>query len=163
MKNRKYIIALLAAGGLLAFGPAMLAQNSTNTPPAGAPPSGAPAGPRGPSADRMLQRMTTQLNLTPDEQAKIKPIIENQIQQMNTLRQDTTLTPAQRRSEMMALRQQIMTNMQSVLTSDQYSQYQQMMTRRRPMMSPGSTNAPAGGGFGGGQPGGPPPANPPQQ
>jgi Spy/CpxP family protein refolding chaperone len=145
--NTKNIVALMALGGAMSFAPALLAQDASTNAPAGAPPAAAPGGGgqmRGQNADQMIQRLTTRLNLTPDEQAKVKPIIEDEMQQMTTMR---SLAPEDRRAKMMALRQEVMTNMQAVLTPDQFTQYQQMTQRRRPGMGPGGpggiTNAPA--------------------
>jgi protein CpxP len=144
--NTKNIVALMALGGTMAFAPALLAQDASTNAPAGGPPAGAPGGGqmRGQNADQMVQRLTTRLNLTTDEQAKVKPIIENQMQQMMAIRQDQD--PQDRRTKMIALRQETMTNMETVLTSDQFAQYQQMMQRRRPMGQGGpggNTNAPS--------------------
>ncbi len=143
--NTKNIVTLMALGGMLAFAPALLAQEASSHAPAGGPPAGGPGGQmRGPNVDQMVQRLTTRLNLTPDEQAKVKPIIANQMQEMVALRQDQD--PQDRRTKMIAIRQEVLTNMQAVLTSDQFAQYQQMMQRRRPMrpgVPGGNTNAPA--------------------
>jgi len=153
--NTKNIVALMAMGGMLAFAPSLLAQDASTNAPAGAPPAGAPGGGqmRGQNVDQMVQRLTTRLNLTADEQAKVKPILANQMQEMAALRQDQD--QQDRRTKMMAIRQEVMTNMQAVLTSDQFTQYQQMMQRRRPMGQGGpggNTNAPV-----------PPPTTPPPQ
>ncbi len=153
--NSKKIMAMLAVGGSLAFGPALLAQDSTNTPP---PPPAAQGGQmRGQNVDRMVQMLTTRLNLTADEQTKIKPILQSQADQINALRQDSTLTPQDRRAKMMAIRQSTASQLQGILTPDQFTQYQQMMQRGRRGMGPGGpggTNAPAAT---------PPTTPPPQQ
>ena len=143
--NSKNIVALLAVGGVLTLAPSLLAQPTPTNAPAGAPPAGVAGGGQmhGPNVDLMLQRLTTRLNLTPDEQAKVKPILENQIQQMMAMR---SVAPQDRRAKMIALREETMTNMEAVLTPDQFVQYQQMTPLRRPMQQGG----PGGpGGFGG--------------
>ncbi len=40
------------------------------------------------SADQRLEMLTKQLNLTSDQQQQIRPILENESQQMQTLRSD---------------------------------------------------------------------------
>ena len=149
----------MALGGAMSFAPALLAQDASTNAPAGRAltPAAQGGAPRGQNADQMVQRLTTRLNLTADEQAKVKPIIEDEMQQMAALR---SMAPEDRRAKMMALREETMSNMQAVLTPDQFTQYQQMAPRgRRPGMGPGgNTNAPAGG-----PPTGTPPPPPPQQ
>ncbi|HEY3763153.1 MAG TPA: hypothetical protein VGN23_15515 [Verrucomicrobiae bacterium] len=146
--NTKNIVALMALGGAMAFAPALLAQDtSTNAPAGGTPPPPAVGGgqQRGPTADQMLERLTTRLSLTADEQTKVKPILEKQMQEMSALSSDQDRQD--RRTKMMAIRDETMTNMQVVLTPDQFTQYQQMTQRRRPGMgggAGGNTNAPAG-------------------
>lgn len=154
--NSRNIVALMALGGTMAFAPALMAQDTSTNTPAGGPPAAAPGGQmRGPSADQMVQRLTTRLNLTADEQTKVKPIVEKQMQEMAALRDDQD--QQDRRTKMMAIRTETASNMQAVLTPEQFTQYQQMAPRgRRGGMGPGgNTNAPAGG------PPGAPPA--PQQ
>lgn len=157
--NKVQIIALLAVGGLLALTTTVLAQDSTNTPPAAGPPAGGHPGGgrmmRAPNIDRMVERLTTTLDLTNDQPAQVKAILEAQYQQINTVRTNTSLAMDDRRSQLMAIRKDSMDKMQAVLTPDQFTQYQQMTMRRRPRPNPGGTNSPAG------PPTTPPP--PPQQ
>ena len=113
--NSKNIVTLLALGSMLAFAPSLLAQPTPTNAPAGAPPAGVAGGGQvhGPNVDLMLQRLTTRLNLTPDEQAKVKPILENQMQQM-------VLCVASRRKiagrKSWLLRQEMATNFEAILT-----------------------------------------------
>ncbi|HEY1662420.1 MAG TPA: hypothetical protein VGI03_08380 [Verrucomicrobiae bacterium] len=141
--NRKNIIAMLAVGGSLAFGPALLAQDSTS-PSTNTPPANVQGGQmRGQSVDQMLQRLTTRLSLTADEQTKVKPILQSQIDQIGAVRKDSSLSSDDARAKMKAIRQDIMNQMQAVLTPDQFTQYQQMAQRGRRPGGAGGTNAPA--------------------
>ena len=49
------------------------------------------------SPDDQVARMTKRYNLSSDQQTQIKPILTNQQQQMQALRQDTTLSLAKTR------------------------------------------------------------------
>lgn len=136
------LIAALAAGALLAGSSSLLAQdNSTNTPSA----ANARRGMRGPNLDRLA----TTLKLTDDQKAKVKTVLDAQTQKMTDLRADTTLSQADRRTKMQAIRDDTTTQMKAILTDDQFAQYQKMTQRggRR-------------GGAGGGNPP-PAPATPP--
>ena len=95
------------------------------------------------SADQRLQMMTKQLNLTADQQEKIKPMLENQSQQMQALHQDTTLSQEDRMSKMQQIRQSTNSQIKTVLNPDQQQKFEQMSSRH---------------GHGPGGMGGPPPA-----
>jgi Spy/CpxP family protein refolding chaperone len=142
--TKPMIVAALIAGNLLACNLALRAAD-TNTPPAGAPPVGAPPagqrpqGLRGPSLDQLAKM----LDLTDDQKAKVKPIIEARDKKIADLRSDTSLSQEDRRAKMMAVREENTTQMKAVLTPEQFDKWQKM--------APGRNRRPGG-------PGGPPPA-----
>jgi Spy/CpxP family protein refolding chaperone len=139
MKLIKTLMAAAIVAGSLLTGAALQAQDaSTNTPAATTPPAG---GRRG---GMTLEQLTTALNLTPDEQTKVKPILDGQTQKMRDLRADDTLSADDRRTKMQAIRADTLTQMKGVLTPDQFAQYQKLTARggRRGAASQ-ATNAPA--------------------
>lgn len=89
---------------------------------------------RGPMAspDQMLQRMTRQLNLTSDQQDKIRPILESQSKQMQDLRQDTSLTRQDRMSKMRQIHDSTMSQIKGVLNPDQQQKLEKMNHRGGP-------------------------------
>jgi Spy/CpxP family protein refolding chaperone len=150
--TKPMIIAALIAGNLLTCNLALRAADTNkapSTPPAGAPPQGQrPQGMMrgGPSVDQLAQ----QLNLTEDQKTKVKPIIEGSQQKMRDLRADTSLSQEDRRTKMMGIREGTTAQMKTVLTAEQFDQWEKMTQRRRPPGGPpsggekaGSTNAPA--------------------
>jgi len=144
------LIAALAVGSLLALGPALRADDSTNTPPA-APPAGSPPpgdrhgpGMRGPNFDRLAEY----LNLTDEQKPKVKAILDGQRDQMRDAWQDQSLSPKDHMTKMKAIREDTMAKLKTVLTVDQFKKFQDM----RPM-----TGGPRHGPPGGPPPGGPPP------
>jgi Spy/CpxP family protein refolding chaperone len=96
------------------------------------------------SADQRLQMMTQQLNLTTDQQTQIKPILENESQQMQTLRQDTSLSQEDRMSKMKQIRENSASQIKPILTTDQQTKWQQMMSHQghRGGMGPGAGGPP---------------------
>lgn len=82
------------------------------------------------TTDQRLQMMTRQLNLTSDQQDKIKPILEDESQQMQALRADSSLSQQDRMSKMKELREKTNSQIKPVLTSDQQTKWQQMMEKR---------------------------------
>lgn len=75
---------------------------------------------------RQIARLSRKLQLTPEQAAKIEPILRNRQQQMPQLRADNTLAPRDRRAKMRALMQDSNNRLQAVLTDSQKQQYQQM-------------------------------------
>lgn len=122
-------------------------QTQDQTPPP--PPGQGRGGPGGPAMQaRMLEQMTQQLNLTPDQVTKIKAIQAENRDKMMALRNDSSTSPDDRRARSMALRQEEQAKVKKVLTDDQLVKYDQMMKNMR-------------GRGPGGDPGGPPPPPPP--
>lgn len=79
-----------------------------------------------PDLQRQIARLSRKLQLTPDQAARIEPILQNRQQQMQQLRADNTLAPRDRRAKMRAIMQDSNTQLQAVLTDSQKQQYQQM-------------------------------------
>ena len=84
---KKSLLGALLSLTLAFGGTALYAQQDNMSQPEAAKGPGMKMSP-----DQRLQHMTKALNLTDDQQQKIKPILENQSQQMQTLRHDTTLS-----------------------------------------------------------------------
>jgi hypothetical protein len=95
-----------------------------------------------------MEMMTRELNLTPDQVAKIRPIMEDSRKQMQALR-DSDASQDDRRAKMMAIQQSQATQIKAFLTDDQKPKYDAMEARMRDRMR------------GGGGDGGPPPPPPP--
>ena len=81
------------------------------------------------SADQRLEMLTQQLSLSNDQQQQIKPILENETQQMQTLRSDTSLSQQDHMSKMKAIRENTNSQIKPILTADQQTKWQQMMER----------------------------------
>jgi periplasmic protein CpxP/Spy len=124
---KKISISLLLAIALLACGTALYAQDSMSQGQAAAAPQD-----HHPmmSPDQRLQHMTRQYNLTEDQQTKIKPILEQEQQQMQTLRSDTSMSQQDRMSKIRELRQSTNEQIKGVLTPDQQKKWEAMQNRR---------------------------------
>jgi hypothetical protein len=139
--NKMTLIAALAVGSLLVLNPALRAQDSTNTPPAGQRPPG------GMRAPMTLDRIATQLKLTDDQKAKVAPIIDAQNTKLADLRKDpdfASLSREDKMAKMKAIRDDTTAQLKPILTDDQFAQWQKMGQRRRPAPAASAdTNAPA--------------------
>ncbi len=70
------------------------------------------------------------LNLTEQQKAQLKPVFQSTRQQMQALRSDTSLTPEQKREKIQQIRQNQMTQLKSILTTEQQQQLHQMRGHR---------------------------------
>jgi Spy/CpxP family protein refolding chaperone len=97
--------------------------------------------------------MVEELNLTDDQKPKVKTIMDAQTQKMRDVREDDSLSQDDKRAKMKAIHEDTATQLQAVLTPDQFAKWQKISQRmpRRPMQN-GDNPPPAN----------PPPAAPPQ-
>ncbi|HYG99594.1 MAG TPA: hypothetical protein VD837_10720 [Terriglobales bacterium] len=78
---------------------------------------------------RRLDRFGQGLNLTDEQKAKLQPLFEQQRTQMQALRQDTSLTPEQKRTKMKELRDANHQKVMAILTPEQQQKMQQMFAK----------------------------------
>jgi periplasmic protein CpxP/Spy len=106
-------------------------------------------GPMMPSVDDQIKHLTKKLNLSDDQQAKLKPILEDQRKQMDTIHKDSSLSREDRFSKMQELRQNSDTQIKSVLNEDQQKNFDKMREEQRGRMGKwhkdGDNAAPSGG------------------
>jgi len=113
---------LLAA--IILCGSAALAQTSDQATAASAPP-GANQGRRD-QVEGRLRHMSKQLNLTDDQKEKIKPVLQQEADQMKAIQSDSSLTPQQKRKKAHAIRRQFQPQIQALLTPEQKEKLQDM-------------------------------------
>jgi Spy/CpxP family protein refolding chaperone len=76
------------------------------------------------------------LNLTPEQQSKLKPILQEQRQQVRAVRRDQDLTPRQKRAKVQEIRQSTAAQLKSILTPEQQQRFEQLRQRGRPAVAP---------------------------
>jgi protein CpxP len=148
MRNKMFTLAL---GGMLALGTASaLYAQDNSTPPSQDQQQGQGGGERHGHGmmdpNRQLEHMTRQLDLSSDQQSQIKPILVDREQKMQALWQNQSLSRQDRRSQVMAVRQDSDTKIQGVLNDQQKQKYQAMQERMRERQGQGQggENQPAG-------------------
>jgi periplasmic protein CpxP/Spy len=146
----------LVLTGLLATG-VMLAQEPGSAPDQNAPQAegGGMAGHRGGmmmDPDQRLAHMTKRYKLTADQQSQIKPILQDEQQQMQAMHADTTSSREDKHAKMQSMHQVSTQKIEAVLTDEQKQKFeadqQKMQERRSEHMH--------GGGQGSGDAGQPP-------
>ena len=80
--------------------------------------------------EEQLARMTKHLKLTDDQQAKIKPILEERHNKMMELRQDTSMPREERMEKFREIRQESMEKIKPILTPEQQTKWEKMQQRR---------------------------------
>lgn len=122
MKSFKLLLSVLA---LAAFAAApVLRAEDTTPPPAGAPDH------KGHHMDR-LKELAEKLGLTEDQKAKIKPILQDEMQAMKALRDDTSLDKDAKHQKMMAIRKSHADQILAILTPEQQAKFKAMREQHR--------------------------------
>src|SRR5579864_4335292 len=78
------------------------------------------------SADQHLQMLSEKLNLTEDQKAKLKPVLQDQMQQMKAVREDSSLSEEQKRAKMKTVHESLHDQINAVLTPEQQTKFKQM-------------------------------------
>jgi len=150
--KRRYfrILGLLLAMPLLVVG-ARAAQYQGGGP--GGPGGGGRRGPMSP--DDRLKQMTKDLNLTSDQQSKIKPILVDEQKKSEAARNDSSGDRQAMRGTMQKIQQDTNDQIRALLTDTQKDTFDKMEKERQTRMQNGP-----GGGMGGNRGGGNPPPAP---
>jgi Spy/CpxP family protein refolding chaperone len=134
-RMKRTVVCALLTLALACGGTALYAQDNMSQ---GAP----PAGHKMMSPDQRLAHMTKMLNLTPDQQQKLKPILESEQTQMQGLHQDSTMTREDRMAKAQQIRQSSDDQIKGVLTPDQQQKWSDMQAQRQGGMGHGGQAAP---------------------
>jgi periplasmic protein CpxP/Spy len=120
MSNSRWSILtiLLLAAGLTFAQPSQQSQAPTSDKHAGMH--------HEESADQHLQMLSEKLNLTDDQKAKVKPILQDQMQQMKAVREDSSLSEEQKRAKMKSVHESMHDQINAVLTPEQQEKFKQM-------------------------------------
>lgn len=125
MKTFPKLVLMIAALGLAPVVPLVQAQD--NPPP---PPADQPARPpRGPHVDR-LKVLTEKLDLTADQQAKVKAVLDDTRKQMLALRDDESTPRPEKRDKMMEIQLNSRKQIRALLTPDQQTKFDAMRGER---------------------------------
>jgi Spy/CpxP family protein refolding chaperone len=128
---RAAVVALCTA--TLSAAPMMMAQDNTTAPPP--PPTQqdnmGPGGHGGHGGERQIEKLTTRLDLTPDQVTQVKAIDADAMNQMKALRDDPSTAKADRHTKMMAIRQASQDKIRNVLTDEQKPKYDAMLEKMK--------------------------------
>lgn len=118
------LLALLAAS---LFAMAAFAQQNTPAQESGEHKHGGQMGSRMGSTDDMMKDLTTKLNLTADQQARIKTILDENHEQMRATMNDQSLSKEDRHAKMKSMHDSIHAKVREVLTDEQKPKFDAMV------------------------------------
>jgi protein CpxP len=141
MKNVFFLLTALALTS------AAQAQTAPTAPAQNAPLNSRSGAMRSPEqqAEAQAQRLAKELNLTADQQTKVQQLMAAQRQETQAAIQSAGGNRRAMGQAMRAGRDKFTGQLQTVLTPEQYTKYQQIMTERRAQMQERRQN---GGGMG---------------
>lgn len=145
------LLSVFTLVATLAFPVAFGADGDKPTPPPGGGPGG--GGKRGDAGRPQRDAWLKEVGASEEQAAKIREILKDQMDQQRALRQNTDLTPEQRRAKMGEVRTATTAKIKAVLTPDQFAKYEKLQEERRGR-GPGGPGAPGGPGGGKQRPGG---------
>jgi protein CpxP len=131
MKRRKItMLALIALACAVLAAPITRAEDQNAGDQKPHPRKGAPGVERPPRGPRLAEA----LNLTAEQKEKVKAIQEEQRTKLEALRQDTSLTPEDRRAKMREIRASFATQIEPILTAEQLEKWKMLRegARKRP-------------------------------
>jgi Spy/CpxP family protein refolding chaperone len=123
-----FIVAACVFGGLLGIAQQVFAGQE----PGGEPPAAEQARPARGRAERELQRMTVRLNLTEEQQAKIRPILQERNKQLDDLRAQSSLPQGEARAKAAEIRRSARQQIAQILTPEQREKERAMRRGNRP-------------------------------
>ena len=108
-------MAACVLGGLVGIGQSMFAGQEAG----GAPPTTQQARPARGRVERQLERMSKSLNLTDDQKARIRPILQNRNKQLEDLRAKSSLPQGMARAKAREIRRSARQQVDQILTPEQ--------------------------------------------
>jgi hypothetical protein len=118
------IAAVLFAFAILSMAPALIAQNGM-------------AGGENPDKAEMmekLQKMSTELKLSPSQKQQMAPILMEEVTQLKGVKANTSLPPMQRAMKMRQIANTADGKVKPILNSQQYQKWEEIRTQERKQM-----------------------------
>ena len=125
MRKSIACFALFTCLGLAAYAAAPQEQMPATPAPAQS------QGPRQFDPNRQVRVMAKKLNLSADQQQQLLPILADRNQQIGAIRNDSSLSPKDRHSKMIAVREDSQNKIRALLTQDQKTAYDAMLQQAR--------------------------------
>ena len=73
-----------------------------------------------------LAQISSELNLTDAQKAQLKPILQSEVQQLQAVKNDSSLSPDQKQAKVSEIRQSYKSQMSNILTPEQQKKWESM-------------------------------------
>jgi Spy/CpxP family protein refolding chaperone len=140
-RNRLFARLAPVLFGAVLSGGIVLAQQPA--PPDATTPPPPPHQRHAPNPHQQAVHLSKVLNLTPDQTAKLEPILADRDQKMEAIHSNGQLTQQEVRQQMMEVRRSTQQQLETVLTPDQMQQMRSMEQEHRGRGPQGSPDQPA--------------------
>jgi protein CpxP len=131
-RNKLKMLALITLAGAVLVAPIARAEDENADGRKPHPRKGA----KGPQGEARGPRLAEALNLTDEQKEKMKAIREEARPKLEALRQDTTLTPEDRRAKVREIRESIDAQIKALLTTEQIEKWEKMKEGPRKRRAP---------------------------
>ena len=121
------LIRLLTLLAACLFAIAAGAQQNTPAQDSGEHKHGGQMGPGMRSTDDLMKELTAKLNLTADQQAKVKSILEENHQKMQTTMKDESLSKEDKHAKMKEMHNAVHAQVRDVMTDEQKPKFDAMI------------------------------------
>lgn len=125
MKSSRFLTLILS--GVMALPIAALAQTSTTS----GGDTGNSTASQTPNNNERGQKFAEALNLTPEQKADLKSLRDNEKQQAEAIKSDSSLTADQKKAKLKELRKSSHQQMMAKLTPDQQKKFKEMRKEHR--------------------------------
>ncbi len=132
---KHYLLALVAAG-LIAMGTSFAAaqDNMSNDQQSSPPAEYGHMHHHGMDPAKRTEALTKKLNLTSDQQSKVQELLQSEKTQMESLHQDSSMSPQDRHAKMMETHKSTDSQIRALLDSDQQKKWDEMQAKREEWM-----------------------------
>jgi periplasmic protein CpxP/Spy len=110
------LMTLTALAGTLALQPLAHATNTND-------PASAAISERLAAGRERMQETAHELNLAPEQIARLQAIVRDRMEKVRELRQDTSLSPEEKQEKLGAARQEVIAEVKKVLTPEQFEKW----------------------------------------
>jgi len=124
LRRINYLSVVL--GGVCFLGMGAVAQSGSGMAPSPAQGQAQSGQPQQMTMDERMARLTQVLNLTPDQQKKIRPVLEEAQAKMQALAADNATPMADRQAKAEVIRENVRSQIDAVLTPEQKQHVQAM-------------------------------------
>jgi periplasmic protein CpxP/Spy len=83
-----------------------------------------------PQLKNRLETLAQELNLTNHQKQQLRPILQEEAPKLKALRANTSLSQAQKRQQLKAIRQDLLAKIKPILTPEQLAKWQQLRGER---------------------------------